>query len=112
MSEVKSPKTLNEIIEELKVSMITRFPDQQEQIAAYADNVPKVIERFLSDDRGLDDICAFFKQFDQIHSGKIHPEVQQEIEIMRFLIRDQLIRGNILMPNLKNGKSALPEEGR
>ncbi|MBI5421643.1 hypothetical protein HZA44_00730 [Candidatus Peregrinibacteria bacterium] len=110
MSEVKSPKTLNEIIEELKGSMITRFPDQQEQIVSYAENVPKVIERFLSDDRGLDDMCAFFKQFDQIHSGKINPELQHEIEIMRFLIRDQLIKGNIVMPPMKNGKSALPEE--
>jgi len=102
MNEVKSPKGLYEIIEELKVSMMKQFPDQQEQIVAYADNTPKIIDEFVKDGRGLDDLCAFFRQFDQIHSGKMHPDVQKEIEMMRFLLRDQIERGNILMPKPKN----------
>ena len=102
MSEIKSPRGLYEVIGELKESMITRFPDEKEQIETYADNAPKAIDMFLKYDRSLDEICAFFRQFDQIHSGKMHPDVQREIEAMRLLLGDQIKRGNILMPNQKN----------
>lgn len=110
MSEVKSPKTLNEIVEELKGSMVEKFPEQRGKIVSYADSAMKFIEESVNDNRGLDEICAFFRQFDTIHSGKMDPEVQHEIEVMRFLIRSQIMEGNILMPQPKNNKSPLPKE--
>ena len=104
MSEAKSPRNLYDIIGELKEGMVKQFPDQREQIIAYAENIPKVIDEFVKDGRGLDQLCAFFRQFDQIHSGKMHPNVQNEIGMMRTLIREQIEKGNILIPNPNNPK--------
>lgn len=96
-----SPRPLIKVIDQLKDSMIERYPEHRDFIISYAKSVPEVIKMLQENGKKLDDICSYFAHFEKFNSGVISPKLQDEIRACRIQIGDQIRLGKIALPEKK-----------